>query len=280
MPHLGTDYRSAHEEIPLLNTCYFCGPTENPLTEEHVWPQWMSKLLPKYDSDHFVHYRHVGASTVGRWESSHIKVTTRTVCDKCNNVWLSNFENTEVMPIAAPLITGISSAILTPANQWTLAAWAYKMAMLLEVAVPENRTEFFTAAERQQFRETTLADQRVCVFLAKYKFGQHPGHAHVPEHDLTARDGDRKSYELKISTMTVGALGMQVMAVRSKADGQLTYASEIEFEFSQRAKDAVIPIWPPTGSAVRWPPAETMTRQDIEDWTDMWRTAEGMYYAD
>jgi hypothetical protein len=38
-----------------MNNCFFCGPTDNPLTEEHVWPKWVSKLLKgKYGSDHFV----------------------------------------------------------------------------------------------------------------------------------------------------------------------------------------------------------------------------------
>lgn len=41
-----------------MNECFFCGPTENPLTEEHVWPQWVSRLLfGKYDSNHFVNIR-------------------------------------------------------------------------------------------------------------------------------------------------------------------------------------------------------------------------------
>ncbi len=35
----------------IMNICFFCGPTERPLTEEHVWPQWVSGLLlGKYGS--------------------------------------------------------------------------------------------------------------------------------------------------------------------------------------------------------------------------------------
>jgi hypothetical protein len=36
-----------------MNQCFFCGPTENKITEEHVWPFWVSELLRgKYGSDH------------------------------------------------------------------------------------------------------------------------------------------------------------------------------------------------------------------------------------
>jgi hypothetical protein len=263
-----------------MNDCFFCGPTLNPLTEEHVWPQWVSRLLfGKYDSTHFVNVRSTGDNTTGLWKSRNIEVTTKTVCDKCNNVWLSRFENNEIKPIATPLIVDSSDVLLTPSDQWKLAAWAYKIAMLLEVAIPadERAPLFFAPSERKQFRETTLAHERVRVFLSKYEYGRHPAHAHLPRHTLTEREKARRSFDLKISTMTAGSLGMQVMAVRSTTSGALVYASELEFEFLGKAQEAIVPIWPPAPNAVRWPPNETMTQQDIEDWTDMWRTAQGLH---
>jgi hypothetical protein len=173
-----------------MNDCFFCGPTENPLTEEHVWPQWISRLLfGKYNSSHFVNVRSTGDNTTGLWKSRNIEVTTKTVCDKCNNVWLSNFENTDIKPIATPLITGNEDVVLSPGHQWKLAAWAYKMAMLLEEAIPppEKPPLFFTRSERKQFRETTLAHERVRVFLSKYDYGQHSARPTAAPHADTAR---------------------------------------------------------------------------------------------
>ena len=141
-----------------MNECFFCGPTDNPLTEEHVWPKWVSRLLfGQYNSNHFVHVRSTGDNTTGLWKSRNLDVTTDTVCDKCNNVWLSNFESNEIKPLATPLILGNDDVLLPPAAQWKLAAWAYKMAMLLEVANPDDPRRFFAAADRKQFRDTTLA---------------------------------------------------------------------------------------------------------------------------
>ncbi|HEX4999194.1 MAG TPA: hypothetical protein VFY29_13285 [Terriglobia bacterium] len=256
-----------------MNDCFFCGPTKTPLTEEHVWPKWVSRLLVgKYRPGHFINVRSTGSNTTGLWRSRNIEFTTRTVCRTCNNEWLSSFENRQVKPIATPLIAGNSKVLLRPDDQWKLSAWAYKMAMLAEVAIPPNeRPElYFTPAERKQFRETTIAHERIRVFLSNYKFGQHPAHAHLPVHTFTEREGKRRSFDLKISTMTVGALGIQVVAVRSASSRELTYASEIEFELLGKAKGAIVEVWPPSSAAVRWPPRETMTQQDIEDWTTMW----------
>ena len=170
-----------------MNDRFFCGPTANPLTEEHVWPKWVSKILfGQYNSDHFVHVRSEGDNTTGLWKSPHLQVATGTVCDQCNNVWLSNFENKAVKPLATPLIKGNQDVIIKPAEQWTLTAW-------------------------------------VRVFLAKYQYGQHPAHAAIPHHTLTRRD-DQQPFHLKISTITAGCLAMQVMSVRSQTSGELVYA--------------------------------------------------------
>jgi hypothetical protein len=77
-----------------------------------VWPKWVSKLLRgNYGSDHFVYICSTGDDTTGLWKSPHLQVITETVCDDCNNVWLSNFENTIIKPLATPLILGDETVI-------------------------------------------------------------------------------------------------------------------------------------------------------------------------
>jgi hypothetical protein len=263
-----------------MNLCFFCGPTENKITEEHVWPLWVSELLRgKYGSDHFIHVRSTGADTTGLWKSPDLKVTTKTVCDKCNNNWLSAFENDDIRPLATPLILGERVDIIKPYDQWKLAAWAYKMALLLEIAMPpeERSPEFYTADERLQFHETTLPDEHIRVFLANYRYGQHPTHAHQHLHTLTRRE-DGVKFQLRITTITAGCLGMQVIAVRGVDNGKLMYAkTEMEFEMLGKAKVAIAPIWPPTNEAVRWSSLEIMTTEDVEDWTEMWSKAENVF---
>ena len=56
--------------------------------------------------------------------------------------------------------------------------------------------------------------------------------------------------------MTAGHLAMQVLYVRSVASNELVPAGKLGLEFSRLAREALIPIWPP---------AHTMSHQDIKD---------------
>ena len=257
-----------------MNECFFCGPTESPLTKEHVWPRWVSRLLRgRYNSDHFRQLRAVGDNTTANRSSPQdLNVTTETVCSGCNNEWLSIFENDQIKPLASPLIIGRDAAALTPESQSLLAAWAYKMAMLMDIAHPDKTGEFFTPAERLLFRQTTSAHPLLRVFLGRYNFGWRPAHAHTPRPTVTGETGARRTFHLKISTITAGHLATQVVAVRSAESNELVPASEI-FEICVAARAAVIPIWPTVPESVSWPPAHTMNHQDIEDWTRMWSQA-------
>ena len=255
-----------------MNECFFCGTTDSPLTKEHVWPKWVSRLLQgRYNSDHFQHLRAVGDTTTANWRSpQYLDVTTATVCSGCNNEWLSIFENDQIKPLASPLIVGGDAAAFAPESQSLLSAWAYKMAMLMDVAHPDKTGEFFTPAERLLFRQTTSAHPLVRVFLGRYDFGWRPAHAHTPRHTLTEKTGARRTFHLKISTITAGHLATQVMSVRSVESNELVPTSEIKFEFCGAARDVVIPIWPTVPELLSWPPIHTMSHQDIEDWTRMW----------
>jgi hypothetical protein len=45
-PEQPTDFvRVGIERSDRMNEWFFCRPTNNPLTEEHVWPRWVSRLL-------------------------------------------------------------------------------------------------------------------------------------------------------------------------------------------------------------------------------------------
>lgn len=266
-----------------MSECLFCGHANDSLTEEHVWPAWISKLLKgKYGSDHFVHIRSTGDHTAGLWRAHVLKVTTKTLCATCNNVWLGAFENDVIKPIATPLILGEPVDIIRPAEQERLAAWAYKMALLLEVAVPhkERSAEFFTRAERLDFRKTTMPNEHVRVFLANFKYGQEPAHAHQQQHLVTRRD-DQITFQRRICTITAGCMALQVFAIRRVDTGKLAYAtSEMEVEFQGRAQTAIAQIWPPTSNAVRWSDLDVMSKEDIEQFTEMWSKAEGLFWSE
>ena len=248
--------------------CVFCGQTRR-LTNEHVWPKWVSECLCERFG-RFMHYtRRVTATddaTTPTGTYRYLNVTAKAVCRDCNGGWLSGFEN-QIKPLAAPLIIGEPTVALAlaPESQALLAAWAYKMAMLLDVAHPSTSREFFTPSDRLRFRRTVSAHGFVRVFLGRYEFGDRPALARKL-HDTVAR---RRRWEL--ATMTAGHLTMQVLSVRSIAPDELVPASRLGFDLSGLARGMVLPIWPPVPGYVEWPPTRTMSHQDVEDvagWMD------------
>ena len=243
-------------------SCVFCGQTSG-LTNEHVWPEWVSKLLCERSSSFARYSRRVTATddtTTPTGRSRKLNVTVRAVCRDCNCGWLSDFEN-RVKSLASPLIAGESVApgVLAPESQELLAAWAYKMALLLDVAHPSTSREFFIPSDRQRFRRTISAHGFVRVFLGRYEFGDRPALARK------LRDTFAQQAYWELATMTAGHLAMQVLSVRSVPSNELVPAGKLGLEFSRLAREALIPIWPPFPGPVVWPPAHTMSHQDIVD---------------
>ncbi len=114
----------------------------------------------------------------------------------------------------------------------------------------------------------SLDDEHIRGFLANYKYGQHPTHAQQHLH----------KFHIRITTITAGCLGMQVIAVRGVDSGKLMYAkTEMEFEMLGKAKVAIAPILPSTNKGVRWSSLEVMTIEDVENWTEMWSKAENVF---
>jgi hypothetical protein len=88
---------------------FFCGGT--PLSLEHVFPQWLTAVLPAQvawrGQDTAVHYIDgLGGTTTP--ESREIReqfnaATVRRVCRRCNHGWMNELEGA-VRPILTPLI--------------------------------------------------------------------------------------------------------------------------------------------------------------------------------
>ena len=248
-------------------SCFFCRQTGRRLTNEHVWPKWVSGLLCGR-SDSFTHYtRRVTATDdamtpTGR--SRYLNVTTRAVCRDCNSGWLSDLES-QFKPLATRLIVGERTVALalSPESQALLAAWAYKMAMLLDVAHPSASREFYTPRDRLLFRSTSLAHGFVHVFLGRCAFGDRPALARKLRDTLP-----RRAY-WELATMTAGHLAMQVLSVRSVASNELVPAGTLGVDFFGRARGTVSPIWPPVPAYLEWPPARTMSHRDVEDLAEL-----------
>jgi len=140
---------------PTLERCPFCD--ESDPTDEHVFPQWVSRELASLGTltDHRSPHGPRPIEKIG---------ATAPVCRKCNNRWLSVLEN-DTKPVLGPMIRGEEQRLFAD-QQRLLATWALKTAMMLDLASgdPVIPAGFFHALrqQRQPFPSSF-------VFLGAYK---------------------------------------------------------------------------------------------------------------
>jgi hypothetical protein len=154
----------AHGEILMANPrrnklsrkCIFCGEggeRGNPMTEEHLWPEWMHPYLPhiaeaKTQAGH--HRVRLGEVIVER-KVRHGHVFTkrfRLVCKRCNTGWMSGNED-DVKPILIPMLEGRAITLLKR-HRIRLATWLALKVMLTECIDPFDAV--INEFERDDFR--------------------------------------------------------------------------------------------------------------------------------
>lgn len=105
--------------------CVFCGGT--PLTNEHLYPQWLGKLIaqdPRGFPDGQIPQLWIkDGEEINRWKSDNpLEFTFRTVCASCNSGWMSNIEGA-AKPYLEKMITGTSKITLDEKAQYLIANW-------------------------------------------------------------------------------------------------------------------------------------------------------------
>src|SRR4051812_25295706 len=124
----------------MARTCIFCG--ETPVTREHLWPDWLRRLV-----DVPVPFRHHLEQEVDgvevrdeRFEAIPYDQTVRVVCAGCNNGWMSRAES-DAKPILEPLLE-FRGRQLHRREQRILASWALLRACCFDGIHPGHRAVF------------------------------------------------------------------------------------------------------------------------------------------
>lgn len=109
----------------MADPCAFCGSTE-PLTREHVFGQWVSKIGLDLSP---VQHRAGPLNGIPRdmGEQPPFRQTVKSFCASCNNGWMSDLEAT-AQRVLTPLILGEATTI-EPADQGAVAMWVQKTAL-------------------------------------------------------------------------------------------------------------------------------------------------------
>jgi hypothetical protein len=231
------------------------------MTREHIWPQWISKLLlAPTGAQHVQHELRRWGRSERRWSKRVLDATIRAVCKQCNEGWLSTLEDKVAKPILEPLILG-DSRLLTPADCMAIARWVYKMALCFEFADGDRDDPvFFSEAERHEFK-TAQQLPNVSIWAGRCASDRAAFVKSVIRAIIDYRDNRR--YRLIATTLTVGQLAIQVVAMRNDA-GRLMRPNQLDkFEPRSHWQDHLVALCPASDSAIRTSEKQILVDDDI-----------------
>jgi hypothetical protein len=247
-----------------MKICLFCDNAAG--SREHLFPEWILKRVP----------RALIRGDVGHHKDKTFgyEFTAKSVCEACNTGWMHKLED-ETIPIMGPLLSEQPS-FLDVANQWTIAAWALKTAMVLDsTTIAKHRPLFYSRVERIALRESRRIPSRTFVWLGRsldLGLAAYSTATHFTIFSL------RRPYSLKesplgqVSTILVRNLAIQVMTVHAPAeysDGAIDIRPP-EGPWDQ----LLVSIWPPSRMRY-WPPTlafhASIPLLDFDTLTNRWK---------
>lgn len=224
----------------VARSCVFCRKAG--VTAEHVWPAWLSEVVPGTGELAFVRKgMHEPKET--RWNAPSLNVTVRQVCASCNSGWMSELE-TEAKPLLTPMIQGKPMG-LSRREQRLAATWAAKTAMMLAFTHPERRA--LPDAHLHWLYAQGEPDPHVVIWIGAYA-GDWSGWYSGEILGLGPRE--RPEGFAYCSTCLLGSLVFQVLGHDLNEAMAPLAAPE--------ADRLSVQIWPDTRALVRWPPDFTL----------------------
>jgi hypothetical protein len=231
--------------------CIFCGGgggSGNPMSGEHIWPEWMHPYLPRQENP-----KTAASYTVVRKDEIQIKRhgprhghtftnTINVVCKRCNETWMGDIE-TAVKPILISVLQG-QSITLDGGAQRRLVNWIALKAMVIEQMNPADAV--VRARARREFKETRTIPRGMEILIATHNSPEfYNSYWH---RTLRAQLGRPIARPGKFKDIQSTFLGVGHLF-------SLTFVSlipEIKLE-PKFGSDLVQRIWPPVSGEVQWP---------------------------
>jgi hypothetical protein len=116
----------------MANNCIFCSNQAG--SREHIWTKW---VLERQDFGPFC-LKRAGAAEVNL---NKIELTTKSVCEKCNNGWMSELEQ-KVKPILERMFDG-KPVTIDAEQKHLIAVWVAKIAFLWDSTKGRNANNAF-----------------------------------------------------------------------------------------------------------------------------------------
>ncbi len=233
-----------------VKQCIFCPAKAD--SREHVWSDWLLNRLGKNRS-----------VIVGKiqnrdyFDPEQKQIVVKCVCEGCNGGWMKRLEDS-VIPILEPMIFDGKHTRLDPLQQWLLAQWAMKTAMVVEYCVRERDT-FYTRADCLALSNLT---HPTLPSFSYVWIADHDGweNVYTKGTDASGRPGSADIQTAYVTTLSFGRVAMQTLTIRSGTNTD-PYS---DIECNQHLWSGLLrQIWPAT-SVVDWPPPNSLKRDMLE----------------
>jgi hypothetical protein len=200
------------------------------------------------------------------------EVTINTVCNTCNNGWMSQLEQKNVTRLKAMLLN--MPITLDPGGIKLLTEWAVKTAMVSDSIKPRNDNEnFFTRDERIAMRQSRTIPERTRVWIGSLT-DSHLG-CHGTDFTIVANGGKTRLGTGSVNTIYAGHFVVQTVTEHLHSPYVSNQASFITPP-ATICDERLTEIYPNAPKKVEWP--RTSFTDDSETGIgvlmDRWRTGE------
>jgi hypothetical protein len=263
---------------PAPEHCILC-PNPPPLTGEHIWPEWYSRLHPerRYELETIF-----GEDPATYTEKDSLDLKPEVLCHRCNTRWGSTFEN-KTKPDIWPMSEGAAHTISLESAQ-RLARWTCFKAMVAEYLADEERREsaFFVQSEREHLRRYAGPPPSVAhVWIGRYVGERHDAGWIMDRRSVVPfQDDPPVAADLYVQTLAIGQLAFQILCCHFLTPRAVTEQGgilRIEGYFLRAPgewEDALIRIWPLPDRPVEWPPPLAFDDEGFRNLARRWHQAQ------
>lgn len=235
--------------------CIFCGE-RNAKSDEDAWSVWLMNLWREVTGskkaffNELVKGRIRDRNVVRDWHGVH-KVSG--ICEPCNTQWMSRCEN-NAKSLLVPMILGSEPAFLGPAEQKTLARWAYLKMLVFALSTPNFE---IPVEEYRRFKHSRKPQPGSLILLSAVNPG-YPGNLFRFD-PVTVIDSDGSTAPNYRCTFLLGHVFLQVF-------GRYPGRQRMQSRSPIRASDPEHSprIWRPEQRVITFPPPKHFDPGQIE----------------
>ena len=248
----------------LVPVCAFCAATSN-LTGEHIWPAWLSRVLPK------TRYKNelVDGEAKSTWTTTKLDQTANVVCKDCNETWMSALENRAKNLLTDVILEGKQTTFGLEDMKF-LSAYGFKASVIANYQTLRLLPEpISTRAQRERFRTSLAIPPDIRIWISsfqghvRYSGRSNPRYAKSITDPVPLNDLDVFTH-----TYVIGHLVFQVLSSRfnSILHRGLRVGLPKQTPYWTEASQQ---IWPIEVDIITWP-AKYLGPHTIESFVDRW----------